>query len=116
MKHRLFGQPMFGWWYQRIAALLLVGLLTIHIHFIKQRFWAAGTMRYDDMVATLRNPWCKVLEMLFLFFALSHGGIGVYGVCKQYWFFKSHPRVLKGLLWVVGCAMYCLAALIILPI
>lgn len=108
------GAPSLRWLYQRLTAIFLAVTLWLHFHLFVRRFVASGGISYSDLMARLSNPWFKLLETAFIFFALSHGLNGLWSVIEEYIHNNKNKRSLSVLFWITGVVLFLFISVIIL--
>lgn len=108
------GGKSFGWLYQRISAVFLAITLWLHFHLFVNRFIASGGISYNDLMGRLSNPVFKLLEIAFVFFAISHGLNGVWSIIEDYVHNHTYKRFLSIFLWVTGVLLFLFISVIII--
>lgn len=108
------GAPSFRWLYQRISAILLAVTLCFHYHLFIRRFISSGGINYSDLMERLSNPWFKLLEIAFIFFALSHGFSGAWSIIEEYIQNNNNKRILSIFLWTTGVLLFLFISVIII--
>ena len=103
-----------NWLYQRISAIFLAILFWLHYHLFVRRFIASGGVSYTDLMERLSNPWFKLLETAFIFFALSHGLNGLWSIIEDYVHNNTHKRFLSIFLWVTGVLLFLIVSILII--
>lgn len=100
------GGKSFSWLYQRISAVFLAITLWLHFHLFVKRFIASGGVSYNDLMARLSNPVFKLLEIAFIFFAISHGLNGIWSIIENFVPIHTHKRILSIFLWIIGISLF----------
>ncbi len=104
------------WLYQRISAVILAVLLWLHVHYVIKTVITMETGTFSDFMVLITHPWIKFIEIVFFFFALSHGLIGIDAVLDNYRFFNTSKRLISRCLWVAGSALFCGVTITVLRI
>jgi len=102
------------WLYQRISAGLLAVFLWLHFHLFVRRFIATGGIEYNDLMVRLSNPVFKVLEITFVFLAITHGFYGVWTIIETFIQRSTYKRFLYFLLWTSGILLFLFITAMIL--
>jgi succinate dehydrogenase hydrophobic anchor subunit len=95
-----------SWLFQRVSAVIVLGLLLFHAHFILQKFIATGAISYSDLLAVLSKPVNKAIELSLFFFGTLHGINGLWSVINI--FFRNTvvkkllmtPIIISGILFL----------------
>ena len=108
------GEKSFSWLYQRLSAIFLAVTLWFHYHLFVRRFIASGGISYSDLMERLSNPVFKLLEIAFIFFAISHGLNGLWSIIEEYVQNNRYKRSLSILLWITGVVLFLFISVLIL--
>jgi succinate dehydrogenase / fumarate reductase membrane anchor subunit len=101
------------WLFQRISGLSLVLLLLLH--FIIIHFTGSGEITYERVSARLNDPFWKVFDLAFVFFALTHGFYGLWIVICDYIKWDWARVVLFFGLIFTGAVLFAFAAITLVP-
>ncbi len=102
------------WLYQRVSAALLAVFLLLHYHLFVKRFVASGGISYDDLMARLSSPVFKIIELSFIFLAITHGFYGVWTVVETFIHNNQVKRFLYWMLWITGVCLFLFTSAMIL--
>ncbi|MBN1128131.1 MAG: hypothetical protein JXA71_04060 [Chitinispirillaceae bacterium] len=102
------------WLFQRISALLLLGLLMFHAHYVMQRFICSGALTWADLTAVLSHPFVKVAELAFFFLGTLHGMNGLWSVVNVFVADPGKRRLLAAVIAVPGIFFLVVASTFIL--
>ena len=106
--------PSLRWLYQRISAILLAIFFWLHYHLFVRRFISSGGISYSDLMERLSNPVFKLLEIAFIFFAISHGLNGLWSIIEENIHNNRYKQSLSILLWVIGVLLFLFISVLIL--
>lgn len=106
--------PSLRWLYQRISAILLAITFWLHYHLFVRRFVSSGGISYSDLMERLSNPLFKLLEIAFIFFALSHGLNGLWSIIKEEIRDSRFKRSLSLIFWITGVLLFLFIFVLIL--
>lgn len=104
------------WLFQRISAVMLLGLLLFHAHFILQKFIASGAITYNDMLTILSKPFNKAIELCFFFFGTLHGINGLWSVINIFFRDTVVKKLLMTPIIVSGILFFCFISICILSL
>ena len=93
------------WLMQRVSAVLLVGLATVH--FSLQHFTSDAVSTGLTVAARLNNPYWQAFYVVFIVLAMYHGLNGVVGILRDY----NPPRRLRV---SAECTLWALAAFFVI--
>jgi len=112
------GYSFFGlsWLFQRISAVMLLGLLLFHAHFILQKFIASGTITYNDMLTILSKPVNKAIELCFFFFGTLHGINGLWSIINIFFRDTVVKKILITPIIVSGILFLCFISICLLSL
>jgi succinate dehydrogenase / fumarate reductase membrane anchor subunit len=103
---------LWRWLFQRITAIILVVLLSIHIitlHFSHQAF------TFKSVVARIQgNSGWLIFYGLFLLVGLWHGLNGVYQVVEDYKPSNWFKKFLMLILWLGGIALFAWGLIVLM--
>lgn len=107
------GAPLYLWFYMRVSAVAILGLVLGHLYIMHV---LAGTDRIDFqfVAARLATPFWRVYDLILLAFALSHGLVGLRGVCDDYIHTRAWRALAEGAIWVLGVVFFLLGAFVLL--
>lgn len=104
------------WLFQRISAVIVLGLLLFHAHFILQKFIATGAVSYSDLLAVLSRPVNKAIELCFFFFGTLHGINGLWSVINVFFRDTVVKKLLMTPIIVSGILFLCFISICILSL
>lgn len=84
---------------QRISAIALVVLLTIHMVVVH---YPPFHIDFSIILMRMANPIWKIIDILFLFFVLIHALGGTYAVILDYEKLTEYKKLLLGVIIIVG--------------
>lgn len=84
----------FLWLVQRISSVFILGFILLHFHYVVGKFFSSGGVTYADMKAVLSQPVYKISTMLFFFFAITHGLIGLRALTNEFIYRKRVQAII----------------------
>ena len=105
-----------SWLFQRVSAVMLLGLLLFHAHFILQKFIATGAISYSDLLAVLSRPVNKAIELCLFFFGTLHGINGLWSVINIFYRDTVVKKLLMTPIIVSGILFLCFVSICILSL
>ena len=84
------GWDLWSWFFMRASAVLMVVLVLGHLY-IMHVLNSTETISFQFVQQRFSNPLWRLYDLLILFFALSHGLVGLRGVIEDY----VHSRLWK---------------------
>ncbi len=101
------------WIYIRVSAVLMVGLVVGHLY-IMHIVNSTDAIDFQFVAQRFATPFWRIYDALILFFALSHGLLGVRGIFDDYIGTPRRRAVAEAVLWIVGAAFFFLGALVLI--
>ncbi len=107
------GASLYLWFFMRVSAVAILGLVLGHLYIMHV---LAGTDRIDFqfVAARLATPFWRVYDLILLAFALSHGLVGLRGVCDDYIHTRAWRVLAEGAIWILGVVFFLLGAFVLL--
>ncbi len=90
----------FDWFFQRISGVVL--LVTLFLHFYILHFATEGPVTYEKVMLRLSSPGWKILDAVFLVFAVYHAVNGFKLIIDDYIHSALLRAIIVGLLWTIG--------------
>ncbi|MBI3997623.1 MAG: succinate dehydrogenase, hydrophobic membrane anchor protein [Armatimonadetes bacterium] len=106
------GLPLFLWFYIRVSALAMIGLVIGHLY-IMHVINSTDTIDFQFVAQRFRTPFWRAYDLLILLFALSHGLIGLRGILDDYIHHRGWRAAAEAALWIVGIVFAALGALVL---
>jgi succinate dehydrogenase / fumarate reductase membrane anchor subunit len=103
-----------AWFFQRLTAVLLIGLLATHIYV--DHFWHVGEdITVDSVNERLRELTFIAIDYSMLAMVLFHGLNGTRTILFDFERFASRKKAVDIGLWVLGVAMMIWGIVILWP-
>lgn len=103
-----------SWIYQRITGIILV-VFAIG-HYVLMHFHPDNGKTYEAVFARMQYPWYRLIDIVFVTFALYHGLNGVWGIFRDYNLKKWTKIAVLSLIITFGLAFLMWAYHIVLSI
>ena len=114
MSYKISGNSgAFSWFYQRITGIFLFIILLLH--FTIMHFAGSGDITYNTVMARLKDPFWKMIDLSFVVFALYHGLNGIWMGIQDYVRNEGWRTVVYTLIVVGGLFLFFLAAVTLIP-
>ena len=107
------GLHRLGWIYIRISAVLMLGLVVGHLY-IMHVLNSTDTIDFQFVAQRFATPFWRIYDGVILFFALSHGLVGVRGIFDDYIRSPRRRAFAETTLWIIGGAFFFLGALVLI--
>ncbi len=107
------GLPLYLWFFMRVSGIMMLGLVLGHLY-IMHIINSTDAIDFAFVAQRFTTPFWRAYDLFILFFALSHGLIGLRGVLDDY--VRSRPRraFAEGVLWTAGAIFFLLGALVLM--
>lgn len=106
------GLPLLLWFYLRLSAIGMIGLVIGHLY-VMHILNTTDTIDFTFVAARFSGPFWRVYDLVLLFFALSHGLVGLRGVLDDYIHRRGWRVAAEIALWTVGVVFMALGALVL---
>ena len=93
----------------------MIGLVIGHLY-IMHIINSTDTLDFQFVAQRFRGPFWRLYDLLILFFALSHGLIGMRGVLDDYVHHRGWRVIAEAALWIVGILFMALGALVLFTV
>ncbi|HVH30895.1 MAG TPA: succinate dehydrogenase, hydrophobic membrane anchor protein [bacterium] len=100
------------WFYMRVSAIAMLALVLGHLY-IMHVINSTDTIDFAFVAARFSTPLWRIYDMLVLFFALSHGLVGLRGILADYIGSRGWRVVAETAMWVVGFVFLIMGAIIL---
>jgi len=107
------GLPLYLWVFMRVSAVMMLGLVLGHLY-IMHILNSTDTIDFAFVAQRFTTPFWRAYDLFILFFALSHGLVGLRGILDDYVHSRRWRAVAEGVLWGTGAAFFLLGALILM--
>lgn len=106
------GVPLVLWFYMRISAIGMVGLVIGHLY-LMHVLNSTDTIDFAFVAERFRGPLWRTYDLVILIFALSHGLVGLRGIFDDYIHHRGWRAAAEVAMWVVGVVFLALGALVL---
>jgi succinate dehydrogenase / fumarate reductase membrane anchor subunit len=106
------GWPLLLWFYMRISAIGMVGLVIGHLY-IMHIINSTDTIDFQFVAGRFAGPWWRLYDLVILLFAMSHGLIGLRGILDDYVHHRGWRVAAEAAMWIAGIVFLALGALVL---
>jgi succinate dehydrogenase / fumarate reductase membrane anchor subunit len=106
------GWPLLLWFYMRISAIGMVGLVIGHLY-IMHIINSTDTIDFQFVAGRFAGPWWRLYDLVILIFAMSHGLIGLRGILDDYIHHRGWRVAAEVAMWIAGIVFLALGALVL---
>jgi succinate dehydrogenase / fumarate reductase membrane anchor subunit len=106
------GWPLALWFWMRISAIGMVGLVVGHLY-IMHIINSTDTIDFRFVAERFAGPWWRLYDLVILFFAMSHGLVGLRGICDDYIHHRGWRVTAEVGMWIAGVVFLALGALVL---
>jgi succinate dehydrogenase / fumarate reductase membrane anchor subunit len=106
------GWPLFLWFYLRISAIGMIGLVIGHLY-IMHIINSTDSIDFQFVAQRFGGPFWRTYDLVILVFAMSHGLVGLRGIFDDYIHHRGWRVAAEVAMWIVGIVFASLGALVL---
>jgi succinate dehydrogenase / fumarate reductase membrane anchor subunit len=106
------GWPLFLWFYLRISAIGMIGLVIGHLY-IMHIINSTDTLDFRFVADRFGGPFWRTYDLIILVFAMSHGLVGLRGIFDDYIEHRGWRVTAEVVMWIIGIVFASLGALVL---
>ncbi len=107
------GLHRLAWIYMRLTAVLMLGLVMGHLYIVHV-LNSTDTIDFQFVAQRFATPFWRIYDGFLLFFALSHGLVGVRGIFDDYIRSRRRRVIAESVLWALGTLFFILGAFVLM--
>ncbi len=107
------GLSLYLWFYLRVSGVAMLGMVLGHLY-IMHVLNSTDTIDFQFVAQRFTTAFWRSYDLFILFFALSHGLIGLRGVVDDYVHARPWRAVVEGFIWAGGAVFFLLGALVLM--